>query len=115
MFPPALNKSTIGVRQYKRYSKRRRRKKKLGATSSIHALRISPIRQSSSTPELKSSSRSILSSTSQSDTPPPTGPTGHRTRAEARARLFSMKRRIVGRLLQKQAGLMLTCEHCQRE
>ena len=106
MFPPALNKSTIGVRQYKRYSKRRRRKKKLGATASKHALRMSPIRQSSSTPELKSSSRSILSSTSQSDTPQPTGPSGHRTRAEARARLFSMKRRIVGRLLQKQAGLM---------
>ena len=79
---------------------------KLGATSSKHALRISPIRQSSSTPELKSSSRSILSSTSQSDAPQPTGPSGHRTRAEARARLFSMKRRIVGRLLQKQAGLM---------
>ena len=108
MFPPPFHRSTSSVRQYKRYTKRRskKRSRRLGATAQKHALRMSPIRQENPVTIVnpgKSSARSLLTpSVSASNLPS----NHHRTRAEARARLFSMKRRIVDRLLQKKAGLM---------
>ena len=101
MFPPPLNRSTIGVRQYKRHVKRRtkRLRQRLGATAKNHALRVSPVRHSRTTkPIHKSSARSMTPAL------PTTSPPQHRTRAEARARMFAMKRRIVDRLLQKKAS-----------
>lgn len=100
MFPPQLGKSTIGVRNYRRSTKRRKRRNLLGATARRHALRVSPVRlHSRSTPSI-SSIDALDTNTNEKNG------SAHSmlTRSEARARLFGMKRRIVDRLLQKKAS-----------
>ena len=112
MFPPSLGRSTIGVRQYRRATKRRKKRaRRLGLTAKRHALRLSPVRhsKSQSTPSLHSTSKPITMPSDRSNRPKDDDshiiPTESMlTRSEARARLFGMKRRIVDRLLQKKAS-----------
>ena len=121
-YPPALGQNTSSVRQYKRYCGRRdidarsrRLKRKQGLTARRHALRVSPIKR----PHESSKSLSMINDKntngghnterSRSHSKDKNTNDGHnaersRNYSEARAKLFSMKRRIVDRLLQKKAS-----------